>query len=408
MADAPRNTTDPTVTDRRVTPRGGMNKNAKTWVMLAGLGGLIAVMFLGQAKPEPRTVSPAEQALRTPDPSVIHDQELRIKAAEDRARNQAPPLPPLTIPDAPVERQGASSVTPAAAHDTLAEERKRRAEESLFASNLVDGTRAATARPATVTRGAVEARADHTPTLEETADAVIRASQRAGMAMPGVMPGPPPPPAPAPAGAPEHATTSTLTTPAIPANGPTHRIIEGAIIDGVLTNQLDGSSTAPVVVQVTNPIYSHARNHVLIPAGAKVLGQAKPVQNFGESRIAVDFHRLVFPDGSAVSLESAKGLNQTGDNGLTDQVNNHYVTTFTVAAVTGLVTGIGQAVGNVGLGGNNRTTVMAGGVADSTAQATTQTLSRLSNRLPTVTIRAGARVKVYLMSDIELPAYPAK
>ena len=50
--------------------------------------------------------------------------------------------------------------------------------------------------------------------------------------------------------------------------------------------------------------------------------------------------------------------------------------------------------------------MIAGGATDSTAQATTQTMNRFLNRLPTITIREGHRVKVYLTADLDLPAYP--
>jgi type IV secretion system protein TrbI len=36
-----------------------------------------------------------------------------------------------------------------------------------------------------------------------------------------------------------------------------------------------------------------------------------------------------------------------------------------------------------------------------------QVMNRFLNRLPTVTIREGHRVKVYLTNDLELPAYVA-
>ena len=49
--------------------------------------------------------------------------------------------------------------------------------------------------------------------------------------------------------------------------------------------------------------------------------------------------------------------------------------------------------------------MIAGNVSDTTAQATAQTMNRFLNRLPTVTIREGHRVKVYLTNDLELPAY---
>ncbi len=61
----------------------------------------------------------------------------------------------------------------------------------------------------------------------------------------------------------------------------------------------------------------------------------------------------------------------------------------------------------MGSGDGNRTVVIAGGVGDATSQATLQVMNRFLNRLPTITIREGHRVKVYLTSDIELPVYVA-
>jgi type IV secretion system protein VirB10 len=73
----------------------------------------------------------------------------------------------------------------------------------------------------------------------------------------------------------------------------------------------------------------------------------------------------------------------------------------------GLISGLSQFLGGVGLGSGDgdRTVVIAGGVGDATAQATAQVMNRFLNRLPTITIREGHRVKVYLTSDVELPAY---
>ena len=86
-------------------------------------------------------------------------------------------------------------------------------------------------------------------------------------------------------------------TPPISAAGPLHRVLEGTVIDTVLTNRLDGARAAPVNCLVTNALYSHTGRQVLIPAGARILGETKPVQAFGETRLAVSFHRLLMPDG---------------------------------------------------------------------------------------------------------------
>jgi type IV secretion system protein VirB10 len=183
--------------------------------------------------------------------------------------------------------------------------------------------------------------------------------------------------------------------------------LEGTIIDTVLTNRLDGSTSAPVNCLVTNPVYSHSGQHVLIPAGARILGETRPVQALGETRLAVAFHRLLMPDGSTQRLDQFIGLNQIGDAGLRDQVNQHYWSTFGSAGAVGLISGLAQWLGTAGVssGTGDRTVIIAGGAADAASQASLQVMSRFLNRLPTVTIREGHRVKVYLTSDLQLPAY---
>jgi type IV secretion system protein VirB10 len=203
--------------------------------------------------------------------------------------------------------------------------------------------------------------------------------------------------------------TPARTDPISPA-GPLHRLMEGTVIDTVLANRLDGSGVAPVNCLVTNPVYSHSGQHVVIPAGARVLGQTRAVQSLGETRLAVAFHRLLMPDGRSYRLDQFLGLNQIGDAGLRDRVNHHYWSTFGAAGAVGLITGLAQWLGTAGFSGGtgNRTVIIAGGATDSTAQASLQVMNRFLNRLPTITIREGHRVKVYLTSDLELPAYEAR
>ena len=129
--------------------------------------------------------------------------------------------------------------------------------------------------------------------------------------------------------------------------GPLHRILEGTIIDTVLTNRLDGGAAAPVNCLVTNAVYSHSGRQVLIPAGARMLGETKPVQTFGETRLAVAFHRLLMPDGSTYRLDQFLGAQPDRRRRSADQVNQHYWSTFGAAAAVGLISGLAQALGTV-------------------------------------------------------------
>lgn len=404
------------VTDRRTAPRGVLPRGAQTWLMAALAFGILAIIVVtGRPEPASRPSSaPTSQAL-TPSPDRLRDYQDRLRVLDERGRQQA--LSQEFDHPAPLLYEDAATPSP----DPLEAEKKRREYESLFASNVIVSRRADGLRPspsgeptgASRPARSLDAGAPAAPTLDEVADAVMRATTRYAPSS-GLRPfdaSAPASPTGLPATGPTQTVTSAQPTPAttepISAAGPLHRLLEGTLIDAVLTNRLDGSSAAPVNCLVTNAVYSHSGQHVLIPAGARVLGETKPVEGLGETRLAVVFHRLLLPDGRTYGLNQFTGLNQVGDAGLRDRVNQHYLSTFGASAAVGLITGLSQFLGSVGLsrGDGDRTIVIAGGIGGATSQATAQVMNRFLNRLPTITIREGHRVKVYLTADVELPAY---
>ena len=188
------------------------------------------------------------------------------------------------------------------------------------------------------------------------------------------------------------------------AEGKNYVLFEGTILETVLLNRLDGQFIGPVECLVTTDLYSHDRQHVLIPSGTKVLGEAKRVDTFGQTRLAVAFHRLIMPDGYSVSLDQFKGMNQIGDTGLRDQVNNHYLKIFGASLAVGAIGGIAQA-GSGGLLTSSGTQNIQQGVGESLGQTSQRILDKFLNILPTVTIREGHRVKIYLSGDLAVPDY---
>jgi type IV secretory pathway VirB10-like protein len=86
------------------------------------------------------------------------------------------------------------------------------------------------------------------------------------------------------------------------ATGQPYLVYEGSVLDAVLMNRLDGDAAGPVKVLVSNPLYSHDHQHVIIAEGTVVLGEAKKIGAAGlgqQRRMAVVFHRLIMPDGYA-------------------------------------------------------------------------------------------------------------
>ena len=237
--------------------------------------------------------------------------------------------------------------------------------------------------------------------LEDEVAAEAEADQAFIEALRGMPPAAPASPAvPAASAGPASRDDSSLPRLAAPEDPPGwERIHEGSFLEAVLVTQLSGDFPGPVLAVVSVPFYSGDRQRVLVPRGARIIGTARAVANQDQSRLAVSFHRLILDDGRSVSLEF-HGLNQLGEGALKDQVNRHYFSMFAAVGAVGVLSGLTAARGNPYEGG------VAGfqaGAGQGLGQAATRILDRFLNRLPTITIRAGHRLRIWFTSDVRVP-----
>jgi type IV secretion system protein TrbI len=176
---------------------------------------------------------------------------------------------------------------------------------------------------------------------------------------------------------------------------------EGSLMEAVLLNRLDGTFAGPVMCLVSVPLYARGADRVLVPEGARVLGESKPVATFGQSRLAITLHRLILPDGRRVSLDAAQGLTAVGEAGLTDKVDHHYTRVFGASVALGLLSGFARYGTRTGFdesfGDDYRQAV-----GTNIAQSGIRVLDRFTNILPTVTIREGQRLRIYVTHDVPL------
>jgi type IV secretion system protein VirB10 len=331
-------------------------------------------------------------------------------------------------PDPQQTQANNASGNPSSTEDPIQTERKRRQYVSLFSSNIAlsyrktaPGEQSPLSDPTPQNADAVRPSPPPTgPDLAQLAQvAQILKDAQPNIATQGPMAGQPNSAKSAQTGSSSVPTSPAdvktegkeATTPAAAiqkssdaAAGKTYLLFEGTVLESVLINRLDGQFVGPVECLLSNDVYSHDRQHLLIPAGTKILGETRRVEALGQTRLAVAFHRLIMPDGYSLNLDQFKGLNQIGDAGLRDQVNNHYLRIFG----TSLAIGALGAVAEAGTGGTFNASgadLMRQGFAQSMAQSSEQILDKFLNILPTVTIREGHRVKVYLSGDLAMPDY---
>ena len=180
------------------------------------------------------------------------------------------------------------------------------------------------------------------------------------------------------------------------------RIYEGSFLEAVLVTELSGEFPGPVLANASVPFYSADRQRVLIPRGARVVGTVGAVSGADQERLAVAFHRILWPEGRSVSLEF-NGLNQIGESALKDEVDRHYFSMFAAAGAVGILSGLTAIGSNPYAGGQQG---FQAGASQGLGEGAVRILDRFLNRLPTITIRAGHRLRIWFTGDVLVPPEP--
>jgi type IV secretion system protein VirB10 len=382
--------------DRRPTPEGVISKQSQAYVM-AGLAVLIlfAVLF---SKSRQRTVTPAVASSSTyAAPSEINERKIQdLKEELNKAqRTSEQEAHPPSAPNTPATPNAGSAPptppppTPDVQRDPIVDAEKQIAFKSRFASNLISSDAPQAAPQLGLQSLAPQSSAPRSVPAGDSFNPLVQKALQLGLT--GDKPT-----------LPEKRPVEVNVNA---ANGQPYVLFEGTTIDTTLLNRLNGDFAGPVKVMVTNPVYSHDRQHVLVPEGTFLLGDAQKVDHFGQKRLAVSFHRMIMPDGYSIDLDKFHGLSQIGETGLTDQINNHYLEIFGVSIAVGLITGAADATTNTSAVNLSNSDAIKESAAASIAQSASHVLDRFLNILPTITIREGLRIKIYLTEDLLLPAY---
>jgi type IV secretion system protein TrbI len=108
-------------------------------------------------------------------------------------------------------------------------------------------------------------------------------------------------------------------------------------IPAALEQGLNSDLPGELKALVMSNVYDTATGqYLLIPQGARLVGAYNSRVGFGQNGVQVAWHRVIFPDGSAIDLNGMAGLDAQGNAGLRDKVDNHYQRLFGFAVLTSL------------------------------------------------------------------------
>jgi type IV secretion system protein VirB10 len=106
-------------------------------------------------------------------------------------------------------------------------------------------------------------------------------------------------------------------------------------IPAALEQGLNSDLPGELKALVMSNVYDTATGqYLLIPQGARLVGEYNSRVGFGQNGVQVAWHRVIFPDGSAIDLNGMAGLDAQGNAGLRDKVDHHYKQLFGVAVLT--------------------------------------------------------------------------
>jgi type IV secretory pathway VirB10-like protein len=184
--------------------------------------------------------------------------------------------------------------------------------------------------------------------------------------------------------------------------GQLYRIFEGTVLEGVVTNHIDGGLSGPILVMLTTDYYSHDHQQLLMPQGTRLIGTVQSVGNAQQRKMFVTFHRAVCPDGFSLDFDKYLGLDQIGTTGLATKVDHGYLMAFGAAAAIGGLGGLAQ-IGNSGTVLDPSSQIRSG-ISEQSAAEGEQVLNHFLNRLPIITLKEGSRARVYIGRDILIPS----
>lgn len=177
---------------------------------------------------------------------------------------------------------------------------------------------------------------------------------------------------------------------------------QGTLIAAVLETALDSTRAGPSRALVTRDVRGFDGSTVLIPRGSRLFGDATSDVQPGQNRALITWTRLIRPDGVTIAIGSPSA-DPLGRIGVRGKVNSHFFARFGGAIL--------QSALNIGVNlasqaaTRNSTVVVA---LPSTLQSATQPMTTGSQVQPTLRVRQGTAITVFVARDLDFTTVQAR
>jgi type IV secretion system protein VirB10 len=185
-------------------------------------------------------------------------------------------------------------------------------------------------------------------------------------------------------------------------------IMEGTAVSAVTVDAATSDSPGQLVMQISSNVYDDMTGqHLLIPAGTRLVTKYDTAVSIGQDRIGTIGQRLIFPDTSSRQLGAMQMADMTGEAGLHDVLNTHFWQKFGTALTVAII-GAGLQLSQT-----QQSAFATPSASSAATGAFTQQLGQFGmaqaqsamNIPNTIELRSGLQVLLKFNKDLTLPEY---
>lgn len=179
-----------------------------------------------------------------------------------------------------------------------------------------------------------------------------------------------------------------------------HVIQAGSVIPAALLTGIRSDLPGQVTAQVTQNVYDSPTGRVLlIPQGARLIGEYDSEIDAGQSRVLLAWDRLMLPGGRSILLDRLPGTDAGGMAGVADRTDYHWGHMLKAALVSTFL-GVGAELG--ASDEDRLVQAVRDGSQDSLGETGRQLIERQLAVPPTITVRPGATLRILVTRDMIL------
>lgn len=174
----------------------------------------------------------------------------------------------------------------------------------------------------------------------------------------------------------------------------------GAVIPAALITGIRSDLPGQISAQVTQNVFDSPTGRLLlIPQGARLVGEYDSEIVAGQSRVLLAWDRLILPGGRSIRLDREPGADASGRAGLEDKVDNHWGRMLRAALISSLL-GVGTEISSGG--DSDLVRALRAGTQDGVNEAGRRVVERELSVPPTLTVRPGFAFRVIVTRDLLL------